>query len=116
MAPQTKEPQDSEEPPAPSIVRTLDGASFMLAGVGGLVAAAFLSVSVYVAVVIAAIVLLSKAGAFKRPDARAYGFAIALVVLCLLPLGYTPAFVMACVAIHMLGTMKGEFLDVRIRS
>ena len=82
--------------------------------VGSVAVLVLLPTLTYLAVVIAAIVLLAKAGAFARSDTSAYGYAIALVVLAFVPtgIGHGVAFSMACAAIHHLGTRHGMFLGV----
>ena len=97
-------------------IQTADGAADELTGdtVGTVAALVILPALAYLAVVVAAIVLLAKAGAFKRSDTSAYGYAIALVVLAFVPtgIGHCVAFGMACAAIHHLGTRHGLFLGV----
>jgi hypothetical protein len=98
-------------------VQTLDGGSALAGGmVGATVVSVLVPVAAYLSVVIAAIVLLAKAGAFQQRDTGAYGYAIALVVLAFVPtfVGHGVAFAMACAAIHLLGTTKGDLLGVRV--
>lgn len=97
-------------------IQTAEGGADELTGdmVGTVAALVILPALAYLAVVVAAIVLLAKAGAFTRSDTSAYGYAIALVVLAFVPtgIGHGVAFGMACAAIHHLGTRHGLFLGV----
>jgi hypothetical protein len=91
-------------------------AAFATDIIAGTVVAVLIPLMLYLSVVIAAIVLLAKAGAYREQEERAFGFAVALAVLSFVPtlIGNLSAFAMACAAIHLLGTMKGKFLGVKL--
>jgi hypothetical protein len=103
-------------PSMPTQQMPMPAAQLSADAVGGIVAAVLVPFALYMSIIIAGLVLLAKAGAFRPSSSQAYGFAVALAVLAFLPtgIGHAVAFCMACAAIHMLGTTKGALLGVRI--